>query len=93
MTHLEAEVVAALERHGIEAGEALVADLTRVALNEAWWDDARVVEYVGTIVPASVRAWCSRYGVPRRVLMPANAVVLEQQRRRGQGWRKDDHEK
>lgn len=91
MTWLRDSITDVLTGHGVEPSEELVTELVQVAKTQAWWDDDQVVDYVGTIVPASVRAYCSRYRIPRRVLMPADDVVSLQTRRRGWGRRKDDH--
>lgn len=88
MNHLRATIERVLEAHGVEPGEALVAQLVAVAQTEAWWDDEQIVGYVGTIDYPSVRAWCSRYKVSRFVLSRADDVVAAKLGQRGQGWRK-----
>lgn len=88
--YLGMRIAAVLRRHEVPAHPAMVAELVHVAVNDSWWDDAQVCTYVESIVPASVRTWCSRERVRRRVLARSDDVVRAQRNRPGKGNRRGE---
>lgn len=88
-TELEQALEAVLHRYGMVAGaehDQLVRDLAGVARGAGWMTNQQVADYVG-ISLASVRAWCSRHGIHRETMTPADAVRKVKSGRPGKGWR------